>query len=121
MKYKPNRLHQTLLLSIFPFSFIALRYLTTNIHHICFPTPASTAKMKVKSMLGGGGADAKKPSKSGGIGGLFPSAGDTGNGNKEKKGGLFGGLLSTPQDEMKPGGAAGGGAGGGAGGESTLS
>ncbi|XP_047009987.1 uncharacterized protein zgc:193505 [Ictalurus punctatus] len=72
---------------------------------------ASTAKMKVKSMLGGGGADAKKPSKSGGIGGLFPSAGDTGNGNKEKKGGLFGGLLSTPQDEMKPGGAAGGGAG----------
>ncbi|KAF4090581.1 hypothetical protein AMELA_G00053460 [Ameiurus melas] len=82
---------------------------------------ASAAKIKVKSMLGGGGGgDANKPNKSGGIGGLFPSAGDSGNGNQEKKGGLFGGILSTPQDEMKPGAAGGavGGGAGGAGGES---
>ncbi|KAG7333860.1 hypothetical protein KOW79_002267 [Hemibagrus wyckioides] len=73
---------------------------------------AAAAKMKVKSMLGGGGGNAKQPAKSGGMGGLFPSSGDSGNDGKEKKGGLFGGLLSTPQGETNPGGA--GGAAGGA-------
>lgn len=77
---------------------------------MCFPTPAAAAKMKVKSMLGGGGGNAKQPATSGGIGGLFPSSGDSGKG-KEKKGGLFGGLLSTPQGDTNPGGAAGGAAG----------
>ncbi|KAI5107844.1 hypothetical protein C0J45_1438 [Silurus meridionalis] len=73
---------------------------------------ASAAKLKVKSMLGGGG-NAKQPNKSGGVGGLFPSAGESGN--KEKKGGLFGGLLSAPQNEANPGGAAASGDVGGAG------
>lgn len=93
--------------------------MTPNTQVICFPSAAATAKVKVKSMFGGGG-DAKKPSKSGGtggiggIGGLFPSAGDSGSGGKEKKGGLIGGLFAAPQNEMNPGAA--GGAGEGAGG-----
>ncbi|KAK3573397.1 hypothetical protein QTP86_024692 [Hemibagrus guttatus] len=69
---------------------------------------AKAAKMKVKSMLGGGGGNTKQPNKSGGMGDLFPSTGDSGNGGKEKKGGLFGGLLSTPQGETNPGGVPGG-------------
>lgn len=63
-------------------------------------------------MFGGkGDADKKKPSNSGGIGGLFPSAGKSDE--KEKKG-PFGGLFSTPENEMNPG--EGGGAGGAEGG-----
>lgn len=82
---------------------------------MCFPTPATAAKMKVKSMLGGGGGNAKQPAKSGGIGGLFPSSRDSGDNGKEKKGGLFGGLLSTPQGDSNPGGVPGGVPGGAAG------
>lgn len=84
---------------------------------MCFPTTALAAKKKAKSLfVGGGGADSKTPSKSGGIGGLFPSAGDSGNGGKDKKGGLFGGLLSTSQGENPGAGAGGAAAAGGAGG-----
>ncbi|XP_060780809.1 uncharacterized protein zgc:193505 [Neoarius graeffei] len=72
---------------------------------------ATAAKTKLKSMLGGGEDNKNKPSGSGGIGGLFPSAGDS---NKKEKKGLFGGLFSTPENEMNPGEAeVGGGAEGG--------
>lgn len=68
-------------------------------------------------MLGGGEDDKNKPSGLGGIGGLFPSAEDS---DKKEKKGLFGGLFSTPENEMNPGEAeeVGGAEGGG---ESTLS
>ncbi|XP_072533151.1 uncharacterized protein [Salminus brasiliensis] len=69
---------------------------------------ASTAKVKVKSFLGGGSGDAKKPSKSGGgmggmggIGGLFPSSSDDGKKETSKGGGLFDGLKSPPKEEPK--------------------
>lgn len=64
---------------------------------------AQAAKMKVKSMLGGGSGGKQPNTSGGGMGGLFPSAGGSGDSGKPKKGGLFGGLLSTQQDDMVPG------------------
>ncbi|KAG9275550.1 uncharacterized protein zgc:193505 [Astyanax mexicanus] len=83
---------------------------------------ANVAKVKVKSMLGGGGGaagDSKKQGKSGGglgglggIGGLFPSASDGGKKETSKGGGLFDGLKTSPSEEPRyePSGGASGGA-----------
>ncbi|KAK1791845.1 hypothetical protein P4O66_013825, partial [Electrophorus voltai] len=61
----------------------------------------SGIKLKAKSVLGGGG-NQKQP-QSGGIGGLFPSAGDGGSkGGKGKGGGLLDGIISFNKSEPKP-------------------
>ncbi|KAL6486934.1 hypothetical protein MHYP_G00035600 [Metynnis hypsauchen] len=67
---------------------------------------ASAAKVKVKSMLGGGDGNSKSGgSKSGGgIGGLFPSAadgGDKSNKGEKSKGGPLDILKSPPAEEPK--------------------
>ncbi|XP_036430355.1 uncharacterized protein zgc:193505 [Colossoma macropomum] len=67
---------------------------------------ASVAKVKVKSMLGGGDGKSKSGGgkSGGGIGGLFPSAGDGGdksNKGEKSKGGLFDMLKSPPMEGPK--------------------
>ncbi|KAL7889737.1 hypothetical protein AOLI_G00019950 [Acnodon oligacanthus] len=65
---------------------------------------ASVAKVKVKSMFGGGDGKSKSGGgkSGGGIGGLFPSSGDGGdksNKGEKAKGGLFDMLKSPPVEE----------------------
>ncbi|XP_037394807.1 uncharacterized protein zgc:193505 [Pygocentrus nattereri] len=67
---------------------------------------ASVAKVKVKSMFGGGDGKSKSGGgkSGGGIGGLFPSSGDGGdksNKGEKAKGGLFDVLKSPPMEEPK--------------------
>ncbi|KAI4894271.1 hypothetical protein NFI96_016297 [Prochilodus magdalenae] len=74
---------------------------------------ANVAKVKVKSMFGGGdGKNKSGGSKSGGgIGGLFPSSGDGGDkGNKgEKEATKGGGLFDMLKEEPKSQGSGGAG------------